>query len=126
MFAVATATGGGCLPGVSPSSPLLFRQQEFPAVLRCVAYSRRSSIARRRPATSSMVRVDKSSIISMDRAIWMYFAGTEWRNLETASSSSMVTPWLFSLLMSVYMRREKSSTVSPSMNLRLVYSSFRS
>ena len=35
MFAVATATGGGYLPGVSPSSPLLFRQQEFPAILRC-------------------------------------------------------------------------------------------
>ena len=56
----------------------------------------------------------------------MYFAGTEWRYLETASSSSMVTPWLFSLLMSVYRRREKSSTVSPSLNLRFAYSCFRS
>ena len=76
--------------------------------------------------TSSMVRVDKSSIVSMERAIWMYFAGTEWRNLETASSSSMVTPWLFSLLMSVYRQGEKSSTDSPSLNLRSAYSYFRS
>jgi hypothetical protein len=50
----------------------------------------------------------------------------EWSYLETASSSSMVTPWLFSLLMSIYRRREKSSTVSPSLNLRLAYSYFRS
>jgi hypothetical protein len=56
----------------------------------------------------------------------MYFAGMEWSYLETASSSSMVTPWLFSLLMSIYRRREKSSTVSPSLNLRLAYSYFRS
>ena len=56
----------------------------------------------------------------------MYFIGTEWRYLETASSSSMVTPWLLSLLMSVYKRREKSSTDSPSLNLRLVYSCFSS
>ena len=38
-----------------------------------------------------MVRVDKSSIVSMERVIWMYFTGTEWRYLETASSSSMMT-----------------------------------
>ena len=68
---------------------------------------------------------EKSSIVSMERAIWMYFAGTEWRYLETASSSSMVTPWLFSLLMSVYRRREKS-TISPSLNLTLACSCFRS
>ena len=34
-LAIATAAGGGCLPGVPPSSPLLFRQQEFSAVFRC-------------------------------------------------------------------------------------------
>ena len=73
-----------------------------------------------------MVRVDKSSIVSMERAIWMYFVGTEWRYLETVSSSSMVTPWLLSLLMSDYRRREKSSTDSPSLNLRLAYSYFYS
>ena len=56
----------------------------------------------------------------------MYFVGMEWRYLETAFSSSMVTPWLFSLLMSICRRREKASTVSPSLNLRLVYSYFRS
>ena len=56
----------------------------------------------------------------------MYFVGTEWRYLETVASSSMVTPWLLSLLMSVYKRREKSSTDLPSLNLRLAYSCFRS
>ena len=73
-----------------------------------------------------MVRVDKSSIVSRERAIWMDFAGMEWRYLETASSSSMVKSWLFSWLMSVCRRREKSSNVSPSLNLRLAYSCFRS
>ena len=56
----------------------------------------------------------------------MYFAGTEWRYLETVSSLSMVTPWLFSLLMSVYRQMEKSSIDSPSLNLRLAYFCFRS
>ena len=45
-----------------------------------------------------MVTVDKSSIVSMERAIWMYFVDTELRYLETTSSSSMVTPWLISKL----------------------------
>ena len=34
-LAIATAAGGGCLPGVPPSNPLLFRQQEFSAILHC-------------------------------------------------------------------------------------------
>ena len=73
-----------------------------------------------------MVRVDKSSIVSMERAIWMYFTSTEWRYLETAFSSSMVTSWLLSLPMSDYRRREKSSIDSSSLNLRLEYSCFSS
>ena len=56
----------------------------------------------------------------------MYFIGMEWRYLETASSSSMVTPWLLSLLMSDYKRREKFSIDSPSLNLRVTYSYFSS
>ena len=70
--------------------------------------------------------MDKSSIISMERAIWMYFVSMKWRYLEMASSSSMVMSWLFSLLMSVYRRRKKSSTDSPFLNLRLAYSCFSS
>jgi hypothetical protein len=56
----------------------------------------------------------------------MYFVYMEWRYLETASSSSMVMSWLLSLLMSVYRQREKSSTNSPFLNLRLAYSCFSS
>ena len=56
----------------------------------------------------------------------MYFTSTKCRYLETASSSSMVTPWLLNLLMSDYKRREKSSIDSPSSNLRLAYSCFSS
>ena len=63
-LAIATAASEG-YPGVPLSSHFSSISSNLPLSFVVVAYSRRSSIARRWSVTSSMVRMDKSSIVSL-------------------------------------------------------------
>ena len=97
-------------------------RSSFPACLASgFSASCRSSAVLRRPMSSSMGSLSRSSRVSIEHAICENLVGTTERNLRIVSGSVMVTPSTPSCDTSDDIRMAKSSMFSPSPNLMASY-----
>ncbi|WVZ54275.1 hypothetical protein U9M48_005100 [Paspalum notatum var. saurae] len=88
------------------------------ASVTCAGLSR-SSNTRRRPITSSIVALFRSTNISMETAAWFRLLGTTCSSFLTTSVSLMLSPRVRRLVASAVIRTPKSVTDSPSLKVRL-------